>query len=399
MECQSGNRGPSIRSDCFIRIVSGDEPGISIRLKSKVRSLYGNSIIRLIEEILHFYGVSDVLVDVEDSGALPYVIAARMEAALNQFMDVEKEYLLPVLPRNNYATLKNAVRRSRLYIPGNNPKLIINAGLYQSDGVILDLEDSVSPDKKQEARYLVRNALRNNDLYGIEKMVRINQLPLGLEDLDMLADQPVNMILIPKCESAATVQLVQEKIEQVTRNQAIWLMPIIESAKGIRNAFEIAGATPQVAALAIGLEDYLADIGAQRSSEGGESLYARSVVVNAARAAEIQPIDSVFPDFGDREQLFNLASVSRKMGFEGMGCIHPGQIPTIHEAFNPSQDEIDKAKEIVSAFTKAAGEGLGVVAIGSKMVDLPIVKRAQMILEKAEKNGLTHNERRENNDG
>jgi citrate lyase subunit beta/citryl-CoA lyase len=316
-------------------------------------------------------------------------------------MHVEKEFLLPVLPQNNYPTPKNAIRRSRLYIPGNNPKLIVNAGLYQSDGVILDLEDSVSPDKKKEARFLVRNALRNNAMMGVEKMVRINQLPLGLEDLEMVVRHPLNMVLIPKCESAETVRSVQQKIEQIAanQNQPIWLMPIIETASGIRHAFEIAEATSTVAALAIGLEDYLADIGAERTLDERESIYARSVVVNAARAAGIQPIDSVFPDFGDRQQLLNIASLSKKMGFEGMGCIHPGQISTIHEAYNPTPEEIEKAKAIVMAFEKAAGEGLGVVAVGSKMIDLPVVKRAQSIIEKAVKTGLIQNKWRGNDEG
>ena len=401
MEFLSGNRGPSIRSDCFIRMIPGDEPGIRIRLKSKVQALYGKSIVQLVTGVLHFFGIPDATVEIEDAGALPYVIAARLEAAIKQFMQVEKEYLFPVSPQNIYQTNKNTLRRSRLYIPGNNPKLIVNAGLYQSDAIILDLEDSVSPDKKKEARLLVRNALRNNDMMGVEKMARINQLPLGLEDLEMLVKHPLNMVLIPKCESAETVQAVQEKIEQVTgnQNQPIWLMPIIESATGIHHAFEIAKATSTVAALAIGLEDYLADIGAERTREGQESLYARSVVVNAARAAGIQPIDSVFPDFGDSQQLFDIALSSKKMGFEGMGCIHPGQISTIHSAYNPTSVEIEKAMEIVMAFEKANKEGLGVVAVGSKMIDLPVVKRAQSIIEKAVKAGLTQNDRRENDEG
>jgi citrate lyase subunit beta/citryl-CoA lyase len=221
------------------------------------------------------------------------------------------------------------------------------------------------------------------------------------DHLEMVVKHPLNMVLIPKCESAETVRSVQEKIEQITgnENQPIWLMPIIESASGIRHAFEIAEATSTVAALAIGLEDYLADIGAERTRDERESIYARSVVVNAARAAGIQPIDSVFPDFGDRQQLLNIASLSKKMGFEGMGCIHPGQISTIHEAYNPTPEEIEKAKAIVMAFEKAAGEGLGVVAVGSKMIDLPVVKRAQSIIEKAVMNGLTQNDRRKNNEG
>ncbi len=397
MEAISGNRGTEVRSDCFIRIVPDDEPGIRIRLKSKVKSLYGQSIHQLVQEELNFFGIRDATVEIEDSGALPYVIAARVEAAVRQITGTGQEFLLPELPQNRYSTVRDKLRRSRLYIPGNNPKLIINAGLYHSDAIILDLEDSVSPEKKPEARILVRNALRNNDMMGIELMVRINQLPLGLQDLEMVARQPLNLILIPKCESAETVLTVRAKIEECrdTGEGPVWLMPIIESAQGLRNAYEIAEATPAVAALAIGLEDYLADIGAERTHGAEESFYARSVVVNAARAAGIQPIDSVFSDFGDNEQLLRVAANSKKMGFDGMGCIHPGQINVIHEAFNPTFPEIEKAKTIVMAYGKAAAEGLGVVAVGSKMIDLPVMKRAQTTIEKAVTTGLIPKEWRE----
>jgi citrate lyase subunit beta/citryl-CoA lyase len=350
-----------------------------------VLSLYGQAIRQQVNDILHFYGIRNALVDLEDSGALPYVIAARLEAAVRQIINSTKEYLLPALPQNSYTTPKDHLRRSRLYIPGNNPKLVINSGLYKSDGIILDLEDAVVPEKKDEARILVRNALRNNDMMGAEKMVRINQLPAGLADIEHITRQPLNMILIPKCESPEEVKTVDEKISSVLgkKNNCIWLMPIVETAIGVLRAFDIAMAAPTVAALAIGLEDYTANIGALLSPEGWESFYARSVIVNAARAAGIQPIDSVFADIGNNEALRRIAMTSRSMGFEGMGCIHPGQIPIIHESFNPSTDEIEKAKTIVLAFEKAQKEGLSVVAVGTRMVDPPVVKRAQAILDMA----------------
>jgi len=390
MEAVAGNCGDAIRSDCFVSLALTGNSGIQINLKSKVRCLYGASILRLINEILQFYDIRNASVTMEDSGALPYVIAARMEATIRQLIQTGKEFLLPVLPRNIYRTGRNSLRRSRLYIPGNNPKLIINAGLYKSDGIILDLEDSVSPEKKQEARILVRNALRNNDLMGAEKMVRINRLPGGIEDLKQIINQPLNLVLIPKCESAAQVREVDDVISRLSRSpgEPVWLMPIIESACGIIHAFDIATATGNVAALAIGLEDYTADIGVHRTSEGLESLYARSVLVNAARAAGIQPIDSVFSDFADNEELSRVASKSRSMGFEGMGCIHPGQIRVIHETFNPTSVEIEKARIIVSAFEKAKSEGLGVVSVGSKMIDPPVVKSALNTIERAAKCGL-----------
>ncbi len=401
MEGTSGNRGPSVRSDCYISVSLTSFGGIKTEIKSKVQALFSRHITELVREVLHFYGIENALVGVEDSGALPYVMAARLEAAVKQLLPATKAFLLPVLPGSISETPRDRIRRSRLYLPGDQPKLMINAGLYGADGIILDLEDAVAPSKKEDARYLVRNALRNNDFRGAELMVRINQLPAGLRDLSFIVPHPLNLVLIPKCESAAEVKAVDEEIGRLKQDSGrnIWLMPIIESARGVLHAYEIASASPHVVAMAIGLEDYTADIGAERSPEGQESFYARSVVVNAARAAGIQPIDSVFSGFEDMEALRNVARTSRAMGFEGMGSIHPAQIAVIHECFNPGEKEIAKAKKIVKAFEAAEKEGIGVIALGTKMIDAPVVKRALRTIRIAEQNGLLNPDWRENDEG
>jgi citrate lyase subunit beta/citryl-CoA lyase len=277
-------------------------------------------------------------------------------------------------------------------LPGNEPKFLLNAGLHRPDAVILDLEDSVHPNEKDAARLLVRNALRCVDFQSAERMVRINQLPLGLEDLDAVVPESPQVILIPKAESAAHVQAVHERILAIRKRAnggpPIWLMPIIESALGIEHAFEIASAADSVVALTIGLEDYTADLGVVKTPEGGESEYARSRVVNAARAAGVQAIDSVYGDVGDVEGLERWAVRSRAMGFEGMGCVHPRQIEPIHRAFVPSAAEIEKALRIVQAFQAAEESGLGVVSLGSKMIDAPVVKRALRLVAQARRAGL-----------
>ncbi len=400
MEGTSGNRGPSVRSDCFVAVTLAESGGITTEIKSKTRVLFGRHIENLVREVLLYFDIEHAKVWVEDAGALPFVMAARLEAAIRQLVPVEKEFLLPVLPQNGLETGRDRTRRSRLYLPGDQPKLMINAGLYGADGVILDLEDSVAPSKKEEARFLVRNALRNNDFHGAELMVRINQLPAGLDDLPFVVPHPLNLILIPKCESAEVVKMVDDRIAQLKTDphRKIWLMPIIESAKGVLHTFEIASASENVVALAIGLEDYTADIGAERSSEGLESFYARSVLVNAARAAGIQPIDSVFAGFEDMEELKAVATRSKAMGFEGMGCIHPAQIAVIHDCFNPGEEEISKALKIVKAFEAAEKEGIGVIALGSKMIDAPVVKRALRTIRTAEQNGLLNPDWRENHE-
>ena len=270
--------------------------------------------------------------------------------------------------------------------------MMLNAGIHQPDGIILDLEDSVAPDRKLEARLLVRNALCQVDFYRAERMVRINQLPAGLEDLDEIIPCYVHLILIPKCESGSQVTRVDKRIEKILKehkqSRKIFLMPIIESALGVENAFEIASASENVVALAIGLEDYTADLGVLRTRKGDESLYARTRLVNAAKAAGIQPIDSVFSDVGDMEGLTENVRLSRSLGFEGMGCIHPRQVPVIHEGFCPTEEEVVKAEKIVEAFEKAEAMGLGVISLGTKMIDPPVVKRAQQTLVLAKKFGL-----------
>jgi citrate lyase subunit beta/citryl-CoA lyase len=223
-------------------------------------------------------------------------------------------------------------------------------------------------------------------------MVRINQLPLGLEDLAEIVPEEPDLILIPKVEHPGQVTQVDRMMEELKLRhgirRGIWIMPIVESALGIENAPSIAAASPNVAALTIGLEDYTADLGVVKTPAGSESLYARSRLVNAARAAGVQAIDSVYGDVADLEGLRRWGENSRALGFEGMGCIHPSQISVIHAAFAPSAAEIDKARKIVAAYEEAQQRGLGVVSLGSKMIDPPVVQRALKLVERAKSMGL-----------
>jgi citrate lyase subunit beta / citryl-CoA lyase len=384
----AGNEGPKVRSDCLIKLEIHDSGGVKVNLKSKVKSMYGDDILADVNDMLQYFGIKHASVDISDSGALKYVIAARMEAAIKQLVDTDKEYLPAFNPDNAYATKPDRFRFTRLYLPGNTPSLMINAGIHSPDGVILDLEDSVSPARKDEARLLVRNTLRVLDFYGAERMVRINQGKMGIEDLKFVIPHNTNLILVPKAESAAYIKEVVEEIKNINPENPVYIMPIIESALGVENAFDIAGASESVVALAIGLEDYTADLGTQRTSEGKESEWARFRLVNAAKAARVQPIDSVFSDVQDTEGLTKNVMNSKMMGFEGMGCIHPRQIPVIKNCFKPTEEEIEKACKIADAAIKAEEKGLGVVALGSKMIDPPVVKRANKTIELALKFNL-----------
>ncbi|MFO7652578.1 MAG: aldolase/citrate lyase family protein [Candidatus Krumholzibacteriia bacterium] len=423
---EAGRRGAAVRSDCWIQVelrgpASGAEAGkaagagLEVVLQSKVAGMYGASIHAQIEEGCRALGVTDARVAVEDQGALPFTIAARLEAAVRRAwppaatpephrVDQSEEeerggggtdrapdgrptYLLTARTRRAPGGGRDRLRRSRLYLPGNEPKFFINAGLHAPDGLILDLEDSVAPAEKDAARVLVRNALRAVDFHGAERMVRINQDDAGLDDLAWIVPHGVHCILIPKVEHPRQVGRVQDRVQEIQRahglQEPIWLMPIIESAQGAWRAMEIAGAADTVVALAVGLEDYTADIGVQRTLDGRESFWARAQVINGARAAGKQAIDTVFSDVGDMEGLRRSVEEARALGFVGKGCIHPRQIPVVHEAFAPAPAEIERARRIVLAFEDAERRGLGVVALGSKMIDPPVVKRAVRTVETA----------------
>jgi citrate lyase subunit beta/citryl-CoA lyase len=385
----TGNKGEKIRSDCQVVLQLTEKGGIDVRLVSKVDRMFGQQIRQQATAVLETLGISNAMLEIEDTGALPFVIGARIEAAVKQLMPVKSSWIPPMIEQNLYETGKERFRFSRLYLPGNTPSMMLNAGLHHPDGVILDLEDSVAPERKAEARLLVRNALCQVDFYGAERMVRINQLPIGLEDLDEVIPFGPHLVLIPKCEHGEQVVRVADRISSILdahkQERQVHLMPIIESCLGVENAFEIATSAGQIAAMAIGLEDYTADLGVRRTESGEESLYARTRLVNACKAAGIQPIDSVYSDVDDMEGLKRNVILSRSLGFEGMGCIHPRQVPVIREAFIPGEDEIEKARRIVEAFEEAKTSGSGVVALGSKMIDPPVVKRALRTLDLARK--------------
>ncbi|MBN2432145.1 MAG: HpcH/HpaI aldolase/citrate lyase family protein [Acidobacteria bacterium] len=393
MHAEAGRREASVRSDCYVTIDRRDSGGLAIDIRGKSERFYRSSIVQAVEAMLEQYGIRAAAVRIDDFGALPFTLNARLECAIRR-LGKEFDHPPAQFPTSlsNYTVARDRFRRSRLYLPGNEPKFIVNAGLHQPDGIILDLEDSVAPAEKDTARILVRNALQEVDFYGAEKMVRINQLPLGLADLDEIIPCHVHTILIPKCESGQQVAEVADRIRHIRAKteqpEPVYLMPILESARGILRADEIGAASPLNVALTIGLEDFTADIGAERTQEGRESFQARSMVVLAARAHGLQPIDTVYSDVQNEDGLRQSTLESKQLGFEGRGCIHPRQIRVIHEAFAPSPPEIERAGRIVDALREAEARGSGVVALGSKMIDPPVVKRAQKILKLAKQLGL-----------
>ncbi len=396
---EAGHCGKDVRSDLHVAIESRDGGGLEITMQSRVASYYGDAILAQARQVLEVLGIKHARVEIRDEGALPFVISARIETAarraglgLGRKASPEQISLAEPSPRDR-------LRRSRLYLPGSEPKYFINASLHGPDAIILDLEDSVHHAEKDAARILVRNTLRAVDFGKCERTVRINQFPLGLEDLAEIVPESPDLVLLPKVEVPEQVaeadRMIGELKGRYSITRPIWLMPILESALGIENAAAIAQASKNVVALTIGLEDYTADLGVPKTPEGGESLYARSRLVNASKALGVQAIDSVFSDVSDMDGLRRWAANSRALGFEGMGCIHPGQIPVVHEAFAPSAAEVEKAIKIVAAFEEAQRRGLGVVSLGSKMIDPPVVQRAQKLVELARRMGTLSDSVRE----
>jgi len=390
---QAGRAGGDVRSDLHVSFEERASEGIAIELQSRVALYYGEVIRQQVRDVLRALGVEHAFLEIVDEGALPFVISARVEAAVRRAGLGQGKSAMPDALPLPAPSARDRLRRSRLYLPGNEPKYFINAGLHAPDAIILDLEDSVHHAEKDAARLLVRNALRAVDFGAAERMVRINQLPLGLADLEEIVPQAPDLILIPKVETAGQVSDVVGAIQSIAKRtgvtRPIWLMPILESALGIENAFAIATASDRIAGITIGLEDYTADLGVARTPAGTESLFARQRVVNAAHAARVQAIDSVYSDVADAGGLLRWGEASRAMAFEGMGCLHPVQIEIIHRSFAPTASELEKALAIVAAYEDAQARGLGVVSLGSKMIDAPVVQRALKLVARARQMGIT----------
>ncbi len=389
---EAGRFGDDVRSDLRVVFEPRGSGGIEIELHSRVAVLYGRAIEIQAREVLAALGISNGRLAIQDRGALPYVISARIEAAVRRVgLGIGRRALPEPFPLPA-PSARDRLRRTRLYLPGSEPKLFINAGLHGADAIILDLEDSVHASEKDTARILVRNTLRGVSFGSSERMVRINQPPLGLADIEEVAPEWPDLIVIPKVERPEQVcemdAAIQQTISRENTKRPIWLMPILESALGIENAFAIAGATERVAALTLGAEDFTADLGVVKTREGDELSYARRRLVNAAHAAGVQAIDTVYGDVADLDGLREWARRSRAMGFEGMGCVHPRQIPVIHGAFAPSQEEIQSALDIVAAFEEAQRRGSAVVSLGSKMIDPPVVHRAMKLVAQARAMGV-----------
>jgi len=287
------------------------------------------------------------------------------------------------------------VRRSMLFLPGNTPNMLINGSTLGADAVIFDLEDAVSPAEKDAARILVRNTIRYMDMGGCEVIVRINSIdtPYWKQDVDEILPEKPALILLPKTGSAQDVLEADAYLTEVEQRlglarNTVGLMPLIETAMGVENAYAIATASDRVEALFLGAEDLTADLQCKRTKEGREIEYARTRLVVAARAANVAVYDTPFTDVNDDEGIWTDARLAKSLGFTGKSSISPRHVEVINQVFSPTEKEIDYAYEVMDAIALAKEQGKGAIALHGKMIDAPIVARAEQTIAMARELGL-----------
>lgn len=282
------------------------------------------------------------------------------------------------------------MRRSMLFLPGNNPNMLINGNCLGSDAVIFDLEDAVSPAEKDAARILVRNTMKYMDFRGCEIIVRVNSVDTDFfkADIDTILAYKPDLILLPKTsckEDVLFADAYMSKVEETLglENGTVGLMPLIETAMGVENSFAIASATKRVKALFLGAEDLTADLQCKRTKEGREIEYARTRLVVAARAAGVDVYDTPFTDVNDDEGIVTDAQLAKALGFTGKASISPRHVEVINSVFSPTEAEINYAYEVMDAIALAKEQGKGAIALHGKMIDAPIVARAERTISMA----------------
>lgn len=281
------------------------------------------------------------------------------------------------------------LRRTMLFMPGNNPGMLQSAGILGADSIILDLEDAVSLTEKDSARILVRESIKFIDYSNVEVVVRVNPLDteFGLKDIDAISRVKPDVLMIPKAseEQIKEVDNILCKIEKEEgfEKESIKLFPLIETAFGLETVYDVIKASKRVVGILLGGEDLTSDLGIKRTKEGNEIFYARNKIATACKALKVDAIDTPFTDTNDYEGLEKDTSKAKSLGMTGKAAINPRQIDTIHSVFAPTNEEIKHALRVLDAMEKAKQEGKGVFSLDGKMVDAPVINRAKTTAELA----------------
>ncbi len=367
-----GYTGPDVRAD--VRLVAEPADAFSFTFESSVAALYGELIVRQVEAVATEWGRPALRIHAEDSGALPFAWRARLSALFAQSGAKAPE----AAPRYRTPN-RDRLRRSRLYVPGDTPKLLLNATLCPADAMVFDLEDSVPVGRKASARWMVREALQTLDFGASEVCVRLNAGEAGIEEAEFLASAGVEAFWLPKCGRIEDVLAVSRSLDKA--GSAALLVLLIESATGVENVIDLLRSSDRVVAVSLGVEDYLQDLGVDRTEGQAESAWARGRVLNAAVASGVMPLASVYPGFDDLAPVTAYARSARAAGYRGVGCIHPSQVEAVHRGFTPTAEEVVNAKRVAQAFEEA---GRHAVALDGRMIDEPVYRRAVRTLALAE---------------
>lgn len=283
------------------------------------------------------------------------------------------------------------LRRTMMFVPGNNPAMVKDAGIYGADSIMFDLEDAVSMNEKDSARALVYQALKTVDYGDAELVVRINGLdtPYCDNDIKAMVKAQIDVIRLPKAETAEMIKELEEKVAAAEKEfdvpaGSIHLMAAIESAKGVLNAPAIAAASDRMIGLALSAEDYTTDMKTHRYPDGAELEFARNMVLHAARAAGIAAFDTVFTNMDDTEGFYRETNYIHQLGFDGKSLVNPRQIEMVNKVYQPTKPEIENALNVIAAIKDAESKGSGVISMNGQMVDRPVVLRAQRVMKLAQ---------------
>lgn len=287
------------------------------------------------------------------------------------------------------------LRRTMMFLPGSNAGMVKEAYIYGADSLMFDLEDAVALTEKDSARLLVYNAIKTVDYGNTELVVRVNALdsPYGRDDIEAVVRAGVHVIRLPKTETAQDILDVEAVIEEVERKigrevGSTKMMAAVESAIGIINAYEICKSSKRLIGIAIGAEDYVTNMKTKRFPDGMELLGARTQLIIAARAAGVGCFDTVYTDVDNEEGFRNEVKLIHQLGFDGKSVINPRQIAPVNEIYTPSEAEITKSINVVRAATEAAERGVGVISLNGKMIDKPIIERAERVIQLAKVAGV-----------
>ena len=295
--------------------------------------------------------------------------------------------------------MEERLRRTMMFVPGNNAGMVKDAGIYGADSIMFDLEDSVSMSEKDAARMLVYEALQTQDYGDSELVVRVNGIdtPYFKNDVYAMVKAGIEVVRLPKVESAQMmldlVKVVEEAEKKFGREPgSTHVMAAIESAKGVLNAPEIAASTDRMIGLALSAEDYTTDMKTHRYPDGAELEFARNMILHAARAAGIAAFDTVFTNMNDVEGFQRETEHIHELGFDGKSLVNPRQIDWVNKVYEPTKKEIENALDVEAAIEEAHQKGSGVISMKGQMVDRPVVLRAQRVIRLAKASNLINEE-------